>query len=138
MKKLIGVMFVLLLAGLVVTFTSCGGDDDEVSNSEAPEGTRELTQNGITAKIAKEQWGFNGTVLYVTVELTKHNSGVTPTGKVYLQARTTEGQVLNDYGNGTFGGYWLGNTHYVQTTIHLPTNKTLNNKSLTILKIQVN
>lgn len=131
-------MFALLVMSSVATLVSCKKDDNESNNNEAPEGTRELTQNGITAKITKEDWRFNGSVLYVTIELTKQNSEATPSGKVYLQARTTDGQVLDDYGSGTFGEHWFGNTHYTQTTIHLPTGKTFKQNSLTILKIQGN
>ena len=50
MKKLINVTFALLLLCSAVTLVSCGKDDDKKGGSEAPEGTRELTQNGITDK----------------------------------------------------------------------------------------
>ena len=51
--------------------------------SEAPEGTRELSQNGITAKIVQERWGGSGgnTVLYVNLLLTKSNANAKPTRK---------------------------------------------------------
>ena len=55
MKKLINVTFALLLLCLAVTLVSCEKDDNKKGGSEAPEGTRELTQNGITAKIDKEE-----------------------------------------------------------------------------------
>ena len=67
--------------------------------------TRELSQNGITAKIVQERWGGAGgnTVLYVNLLLTKSNANTKPTGKVYLQARTTDGQVLQSWSNGVEG-----------------------------------
>ena len=115
MKKLINVTFALLLLCSAVTLVSCGKDDDKKGGSEAPEGTRELTQNGITAKIVQERWGGAGgnTVLYVNLLLTKSNANAKPTGKVYLQARTTDGQVLQPWSNGVqgqgaeFGNYWI-------------------------------
>ncbi|EFS97177.1 hypothetical protein HMPREF1977_1507 [Capnocytophaga ochracea F0287] len=56
MKKLINVTFALLLLCSAVTLVSCGKDDNKGSSKEYPEGTRELTQNGITAKIDEERW----------------------------------------------------------------------------------
>ena len=76
MKKLINVTFALLLLCSAVTLVSCGKDDDKKGGSEAPEGTRELTQNGINARIVQERWGGAGgnTVLYVNLLLTKSNA----------------------------------------------------------------
>jgi hypothetical protein len=146
MKKLINVTFALLLLCSAVTLVSCGKDDDKKGGSEAPEGTRELTQNGITAKIVQERWGGAGgnTILYVNLLLTKSNANAKPTGKVYLQARTTDGQVLQPWSNGVqgqgaeFGNYWIGNDHHLQFSFPLLNGKKLKANSLTISKIEVN
>lgn len=146
MKKLINVTFALLLLCSAVTLISCGKDDDKKGGSEAPEGTRELSQNGITAKIVQERWGGAGgnTVLYVNLLLTKSNANAKPTGKVYLQARTTDGQVLQPWSNGVqgqgaeFGNYWIGNDHHLQFSFPLLNGKKLKANSLTISKIEVN
>ena len=50
MKKLINVTLALLLLCSAVTLVSCGKDDTNGSSKEYPEGTRQLTLNGITAK----------------------------------------------------------------------------------------
>ena len=115
MKKLINVTFALLLLCSAITLVSCGKDDDKGSGKEFPEGTREVTQNGINAKIAQERWGGNGgnTVLRVTVKLTKPDFNSKPRGKVYVQAKTTDGEVLLAWRNGVqgqggeFGDYWI-------------------------------
>ena len=60
MKKLINVTFALLLLCSAVTLVSCGKDDDKGNGKEFPEGTRELTQNGITARIDQERWEGDG------------------------------------------------------------------------------
>lgn len=149
MKKLINVTFALLLLCSAVTLVSCGKDDNKGSKTElpggaeAPEGTRELTQNGITAKIDKEEWRFNNTVLYVTVKLTKPDFNSKPRGKVYMQARTTDGQVLQPWSNGVqgqgaeFGNYWIGNDHHLQFSFALLNGKKLKANSVTISKIEV-
>ena len=143
MKKLINVTFALLLLCSAVTLVSCGKDDDKKGGSEAPEGTRELTQNGITAKIDKEEWRFNNTVLYVTVKLTKPYFNSKPKGKVYVQARTTDGEVLLAWRNGVqgqgaeFGNYWIGNDHHLQFSFPLLNGKKLKANSVTISKIEV-
>ena len=145
MKKLISVTFALLLLCSAVTLVSCGKDDDKKGGSEAPEGTRELTQNGITAKIVQERWGGAGgnTILYVNLLLTKSNANAKPTGKVYLQARTTDGQVLQPWSNGVqgqgaeFGNYWIGNDHHLQFSFPLLNGKKLKANSVTISKIEV-
>ena len=105
MKKLMNVTFALLLLCSAITLVSCGKDDDKGSGKEFPEGTREVTQNGINAKIAQERWGGNGgnTVLYVNLLLTKSDANSKPTGKVYMQARTSDGQVLQPWSNGIQG-----------------------------------
>ena len=105
MKKLINVTFALLLLCSAVTLVSCGKDDTNGSSKEYPEGTRQLTLNGITAKIFEERWGGDGgnTTLYVTVELTKPDFNSKPRGKVYVQARTTDGEVLLAWRNGIYG-----------------------------------
>ena len=147
MKKLINVTFALLLLCSAVTLVSCGKDDDKGSGKELPEGTRELTQNGITAKIAQERWGGDGgnTVLYVNIKLTKKDKFETkPTGKVYIQARTTDGEVLLAWRNGVqgqggeFGNYWNGKECEIQFSIALLNGKQMKANSLTILKIEVN
>ncbi len=151
MKKLINVTFALLLLCSAVTLVSCGKDDDKKGGktelpggTEASEGTRELTQNGITAKIDKEEWRFNNTVLYVTVKLTKPDFNSKPTGKVYLQARTTDGQVLQSWSNGVegqgaeFGNRWIGNEHHLEFSFALLNGKQMKANSVTISKIEVN
>ena len=144
MKKLISVTFALLLLCSAVTLVSCGKDDDKKGGSEAPEGTRELTQNGITAKIDKEEWRFNNTVLYVTVKLTKPDFNSKPKGKVYVQARTTDGQVLQPWSNGIqgqgaeFGSRWIGNNHHLEFSFSLLNGKQMKANSVTISKIEVN
>ena len=145
MKKLINVTFALLLLCSAVTLVSCGKDDDKGSGKEYPEGTRELTQNGITAKIDKEQWGGDGgnTVLYVNLLLKKSNANSKPKGRVYMQARTTDGQVLQPWSNGIqgqgaeFGNYWIGNDHHLQFSFPLLNGKKLKANSITISKIEV-
>lgn len=151
MKKLINVTFALLLLCSAVTLVSCGKDDDKKGGktelpggTEASEGTRELTQNGITAKIDKEEWRFNNTVLYVTVKLTKPDFNSKPKGKVYVQARTTDGEVLLAWRNGVqgqggeFGNYWNGKECEIQFSIALLNGKQMKANSLTISKIEVN
>lgn len=146
MKKLINVTFALLLLCSAVTLVSCGKDDDKKGGSEAPEGTRELTQNGITAKIAQERWGGDGgnTVLYVNLLLTKSDANSKPTGKVYVQARTTDGQVLQPWSNGIqgqgaeFGSRWIGNNHHLEFSFSLLNGKQMKANSVTISKIEVN
>jgi len=145
MKKLINVTFALLLLCSAVTLVSCGKDDDKKGGSEAPEGTRELSQNGITAKIVQERWGGSGgnTVLYVNLLLTKSNANTKPTGKVYLQARTTDGQVLQSWSNGVegqgaeFGNRWIGNEHHLEFSFALLNGKQMKANSVTISKIEV-
>jgi len=145
MKKLINVTFALLLLCSAVTLVSCGKDDDKGSGKEYPEGTRELTQNGITAKIDKEQWGGDGgnTVLYVNLLLKKSNANSKPKGKVYVQARTTDGEVLLAWRNGVqgqggeFGNYWNGKECEIQFSIALLNGKQMKANSLTISKIEV-
>lgn len=145
MKKLINVTFALLLLCSAVTLVSCGKDDDKKGGSEAPEGTRELTQNGITAKIAQERWGGDGgnTVLYVNLLLTKSDANSKPTGKVYMQARTTDGQVLQPWSNGIqgqgaeFGDYWIGKECEIDFSIALLNKKKMAPNSVTISKIEV-
>ena len=146
MKKLINVTFALLLLCSAVTLVSCGKDDDKGSDKEFPEGTREVTQNGITAKIAQERWGGDGgnTVLYVNLLLTKSDANSKPTGKVYMQARTTDGQVLQPWSNGIqgqgaeFGSRWIGNNHYLEFSFSLLNGKQMKANSVTISKIEVN
>ena len=146
MKKLINVTFALLLLCSAVTLVSCGKDDDKGSGKEFPEGTREVTQNGINAKIAQERWGGNGgnTVLYVNLLLTKSDANSKPTGKVYMQARTSDGQVLQPWSNGIqgqgaeFGSRWIGNKHYLEFSFSLLNGKQMKANSVTILKIEVN
>lgn len=143
MKKLINVTFALLLLCSAVTLVSCGKDDDKKGGSEAPEGTRELTQNGITVKIDKEEWRFNNTVLYVTVKLTKPDFNSKPKGKVYVQARTTDGEVLLAWRNGVqgqggeFGSRWIGNEHHLEFSFALLNGKQMKANSVTISKIEV-
>ena len=146
MKKLINATFALLLLCSAITLVSCGKDDDKGSGKEFPEGTREVTQNGITAKIAQERWGGDGgnTVLYVNLLLTKSDTNSKPTGKVYVQARTTDGEVLLAWRNGVqgqggeFGNYWNGKECEIQFSIALLNGKQMKANSLTILKIEVN
>ena len=146
MKKLINVTFALLLLCSAVTLVSCGKDDDKGSGKEFPEGTREVTQNGINAKIAQERWGGNGgnTVLYVNLLLTKSDANSKPTGKVYMQARTSDGQVLQPWSNGIqgqgaeFGSRWIGNNHYLEFSFSLLNGKQMKANSVTILKSEVN
>lgn len=143
MKKLISVTFALLLLCSAVTLVSCGKDDDKKSSAEAPEGTRELSQNGITAKIVQERWGGNGgnTVLYVNVKLTKKDKFETkPTGKVYMQARTTDGEVLYSAQGKSkdFGNLWNADVHYLEFSFALLNGKKLKANSVTISKIEVN
>jgi len=146
MKKLINVTFALLLLCSAVTLVSCGKDDDKGSGKEYPEGTRELTQNGITAKIDKEQWGGDGgnTVLYVNLLLKKSNANSKPKGRVYMQARTTDGQVLQPWSNGVqgqggeFGDYWIGKECEIDFSISLLNGKQMAPNSVTISKIEVN
>lgn len=145
MKKLINVTFALLLLCSAVTLVSCGKDDDKKDGSEAPEGTRELSQNGITAKIVQERWGGAGgnTVLYVNLLLTKSNANAKPTGKVYLQARTTDGEILQAWSNGVegqgaeFGSRWIGNEHHLEFSFALLNGKQMKANSVTISKIEV-
>ena len=68
MKKLISVTFALLLLCSAVTLVSCGKDDDKGSGKEFPEGTREVTQNGINARIKDEVWGGDGGNTSVTCD----------------------------------------------------------------------
>ena len=146
MKKLINVTFALLLLCSAVTLVSCGKDDDKGSGKEYPEGTREVTQNGINARIKDEVWGGDGgnTVLRVTVKLTKPDFNSKPRGKVYVQAKTTDGEVLLAWRNGVqgqggeFGDYWIGNDHHLQFSFPLLNGKKLKANSLTISKIEVN
>ena len=146
MKKLMNVTFALLLLCSAVTLVSCGKDDDKGSGKEFPEGTREVTQNGINAKIAQERWGGNGgkTVLYVNLLLTKSDANSKPTGKVYMQARTSDGQVLQPWSNGIqgqgakFGSRWIGNNHYLEFSFSLLNGKQMKANSVTISKIEVN
>ena len=139
MKKLISVTFALLLLCSAVTLVSCGKDDDKKGGSE-------LTQNGITAKIDQERWGGDGgnTVLYVNLLLTKSDANSKPTGKVYVQARTTDGQVLQPWSNGIqgqgaeFGSRWIGNNHHLEFSFSLLNGKQMKANSVTISKIEVN
>ncbi|WP_314199859.1 hypothetical protein [Capnocytophaga sputigena] len=145
MKKLINVTFALLLLCSAVTLVSCGKDNDKKGGSEAPEGTRELTQNGINARIVQERWGGSGgnTVLYVNLLLTKSNANTKPTGKVYLQARTTDGEILQSWSNGVegqgaeFGNRWIGNEHHLEFSFALLNGKQMKANSVTISKIEV-
>lgn len=146
MKKLINVTFALLLLCSAVTLVSCGKDDDKKGGSEAPEGSREVTQNGITARIKDEVWGGDGgnTVLRVTVKLTKPDFNSKPRGKVYVQARTTDGEVLLAWRNGVqgqggeFGDYWNGKECEIDFSIALLNKKEMAPNSVTISKIEVN
>ena len=146
MKKLINVTFALLLLCSAITLVSCGKDDDKGSGKEFPEGTREVTQNGITARIKDEVWGGDGgnTVLRVTVKLTKPDFNSKPRGKVYVQARTTDGQVLQPWSNGIqgqgaeFGSRWIGNNHHLEFSFSLLNGKQMKANSVTISKIEVN
>ena len=143
MKKLINVTFVLLLLCSAVTLVSCGKDDDKGSGKEYPEGTRELTQNGITARIDQERWGGDGgnTVLYVNIKLTKKDKFETkPTGKVYIQARSNDGDVLYSAQGKSkdFGNLWNADVHYLEFSFFLVNGKKLKANSLTISKIEVN
>ena len=146
MKKLINVTFALLLLCSAITLVSCGKDDNKGSSKEYPEGTREVTQNGITARIKDEVWGGDGgnTVLRVTVKLTKPDFNSKPRGKVYVQARTTDGEVLLAWRNGVqgqggeFGDYWNGKEGEIQFSISLLNGKQMAPNSVTISKIEVN
>lgn len=146
MKKLINVTFALLLLCSAITLVSCGKDDNKGSSKEYPEGTREVTQNGITARIKDEVWGGDGgnTVLRVTVKLTKPDFNSKPRGKVYVQARTTDGEVLLAWRNGVqgqggeFGDYWNGKECEIQFSISLLNGKQMAPNSVTISKIEVN
>ena len=146
MKKLINVTFALLLLCSAVTLVSCGKDDDKGSGKEFPEGTREVTQNGINARIKDEVWGGDGgnTVLRVTVKLTKPDFNSKPRGKVYVQAKTTDGEVLLAWRNGVqgqgaeFGSRWIGNNHYLEFSFSLLNGKQMKANSVTISKIEVN
>jgi len=145
MKKLISVTFALLLLCSAVTLVSCGKDDDKGSGKEFPEGTREVTQNGINAKIAQERWGGNGgnTVLRVTVKLTKPDFNSKPRGKVYVQAKTTDGEVLLAWRNGVqgqggeFGDYWIGKECEIDFSIALLNKKKMAPNSVSISKFEV-
>ena len=145
MKKLINVTFALLLLCSAITLVSCGKDDDKGSGKEFPEGTREVTQNGITARIKDEVWGGDGgnTVLRVTVKLTKPDFNSKPRGKVYVQARTTDGEVLLAWRNGVqgqggeFGDYWNGKECEIQFSISLLNGKQMAPNSVTIPKFEV-
>ena len=145
MKKLINVTFALLLLCSAVTLVSCGKDDDKGSGKEFPEGTREVTQNGINAKIAQERWGGTGgnTVLRVTVKLTKPDFNSKPRGKVYVQAKTTDGEVLLAWRNGVqgqggeFGDYWIGKECEIDFSIALLNKKKMAPNSLSISKFEV-
>ena len=103
-------------------------------------------KNGITAKIAQERWGGDGgnTVLYVNLLLTKSDANSKPTGKVYVQARTTDGQVLQPWSNGIqgqgaeFGSRWIGNNHHLEFSFSLLNGKQMKANSVTISKIEVN
>lgn len=146
MKKLINVTFALLLLCSAITLVSCGKDDDKGSGKEFPEGTREVTQNGINAKIKDEVWGGDGgnTVLRVTVKLTKPDFNSKPRGKVYVQAKTTDGEVLLAWRNGVqgqggeFGDYWIGKECEIDFSISLLNGKQMAPNSVTISKIEVN
>ena len=146
MKKLINVTFALLLLCSAITLVSCGKDDNKGSSKEYPEGTREVTQNGITARIKDEVWGGDGgnTVLRVTVKLTKPDFNSKPRGKVYVQARTTDREVLLAWRNGVqgqggeFGDYWNGKECEIQFSISLLNGKQMAPNSVTISKIEVN
>jgi len=143
MKKLINVTFALLLLCSAVTLVSCGKDDDKKGGSEAPEGTRELSQNGINARIDKEEWRFNNTVLYVTIKLTKPDFNSKPRGKVYVQAKTTDGEVLLAWRNGVqgqggeFGDYWIGKECEIDFSIALLNKKKMAPNSVSISKFEV-
>ena len=145
MKKLMNVTFALLLLCSAVTLVSCGKDDDKGSGKEFPEGTREVTQNGINAKIAQERWGGNGgnTVLRVTVKLTKPDFNSKPRGKVYVQAKTTDGEVLLAWRNGVqgqggeFGDYWIGKECEIDFSIALLNKKKMAPNSVSISKFEV-
>ena len=145
MKKLINVTLALLLLCSAVTLVSCGKNDTNGSSKEYPEGTRQLTLNGITANIFEERWGGDGgnTTLYVTVELTKPDFNSKPRGKVYVQARTTDGEVLLAWRNGVygqggeFGDYWIGKECKIQFSIGLINNKKIAPNSLTISKLEI-
>ena len=145
MKKLINVTLALLLLCSAVTLVSCGKDDTNGSSKEYPEGTRQLTLNGITAKIFEERWGGDGgnTVLRVTVKLTKPDFNSKPRGKVYVQAKTTDGEVLLAWRNGVqgqggeFGDYWNGKECEIQFSISLLNGKQMAPNSVTISKIEV-
>jgi hypothetical protein len=145
MKKLINVTFALLLLCSAVTLVSCGKDDDKGSGKEFPEGTREVTQNGINARIKDEVWGGDGgnTVLRVTVKLTKPDFNSKPRGKVYVQAKTTDGEVLLAWRNGVqgqggeFGDYWIGKECEIDFSIALLNKKKMAPNSVSISKFEV-
>ena len=145
MKKLMNVTFALLLLCSAVTLVSCGKDDDKGSGKEFPEGTREVTQNGITARIKDEVWGGDGgnTVLRVTVKLTKPDFNSKPRGKVYVQAKTTDGEVLLAWRNGVqgqggeFGDYWIGKECEIDFSIALLNKKKMAPNSVSISKFEV-
>ena len=145
MKKLISVTFALLLLCSAITLVSCGKDDDKKSSAEAPEGTRELTKNGINARIKDEVWGGSGgnTVLRVTVKLTKPDFNSKPRGKVYVQAKTTDGEVLLAWRNGVqgqggeFGDYWIGKECEIDFSIALLNKKKMAPNSVSISKFEV-
>ena len=145
MKKQMNVTFALLLLCSAVTLVSCGKDDDKGSGKEFPEGTREVTQNGINAKIAQERWGGDGgnTVLYVNLLLTKSDANSKPTGKVYMQAKTTDGEVLLAWRNGVqgqggeFGDYWIGKECEIDFSIALLNKKKMAPNSVSISKFEV-
>jgi len=145
MKKLINATFALLLLCSAVTLVSCGKDDDKGSGKEFPEGTREVTQNGITARIKDEVWGGDGgnTVLRVTVKLTKPDFNSKPRGKVYVQAKTTDGEVLLAWRNGVqgqggeFGDYWIGKECEIDFSIALLNKKKMAPNSVSISKFEV-
>lgn len=147
MKKAIKRTFVLFLLCVAVILTSCGKDDSKTSSTtgtEAPEGIRELTKNGITAKIDRERWaGYKNTVLYVNLILTKSQANSSPKGKVYVQAKATDGEILQAWSEGVFGqgapfgSRWIGNDHHIEVSIPLNNGKQIKPNSLTISKLEV-
>ena len=80
-------------------------------------------------------------MLYVNIKLTKKDKFETkPTGKVYIQARTTDGEVLYSAQGKSkdFGNLWNADVHYLEFSFSLLNGKKLKANSLTISKIEVN
>ena len=82
-------------------------------------------------------------VLRVTVKLTKPDFNSKPRGKVYVQARTTDGEVLLAWRNGVqgqggeFGDYWIGKECEIDFSIALLNKKKMAPNSVSISKFEV-